>query len=247
MGSIQDMGICVRHWDWSETSQTVSVLTREHGIVRGLAKGSRREKAAFSGGIELLTQGELLAIVKPGGNLATLTGWNLVEPYRGLRERLQAFYAGMYTADLVNHLVLDSDPHPDVFDALGGALAELADPAGPGQATDLVVLKFQWAILGGIGTRPDTERDVVGGQSLDPGEVVRFVPGMGGFTAHDPDGASNGWKVRSSTLDLLRRLPESGQSPDGESVRRAVRLLGAYVHFLIGKELGSLLPVVGDR
>lgn len=245
MASIQDSGICVRHWDWSETSQTVSILTREHGIIRGLAKGSRREKSVFSGGIELLTQGELLAVVKPGGNLATLTAWNLTGPYRGLRERLVAFYAGMYAADLVNHLVLDSDPHPEVFDALEAALTDLAARVEPRAETDMVVLRFQWAVLQGIGTRPDTERDVVQGQELEAGDVVRFVPGMGGFTAHNPDGASNGWKVRSSTLDLLRRLPKADPLADAESVRRAVRLLGAYVHFLIGKELGSLAPVVG--
>lgn len=241
------MAICVRHWDWSETSQTVSLLTREHGVVRGLAKGSRREKGAFSGGIELLTEGQVLAITKSGGTLATLTAWNLVEPFRGLRERLGSFFAGMYLADLVNHLVLDSDPHLEAYDALRVALERLAGSGSASECDRLeTVLGFQWALLGAIGTKPDLTRDVAAGGELETGEVVHFVPGMGGFSRVDPDGPSNGWKVRAATLIALRQM-ESGNGPGGEveTARRGVRFLGAYVQFLVGKQLDTLGPVVG--
>ena len=40
---------------------------------RGLAKGSKREKSNFSGGLEVLTHGEILAIIKPHTELANLT------------------------------------------------------------------------------------------------------------------------------------------------------------------------------
>lgn len=247
MSAVQDIGICVRHWDWSETSQTVSVLTREHGIVRGLAKGSRREKSAFSGGIELLTEGELLAIVKSDRGLATLTAWDLREPFHGLRKRLGAFYGGMYMADLVNHLVLDSDPHSEVYDALQTGLGSLCEPVGDGSRRELVVLRFQWELLGAVGTQPDLERDVSKGGPLESGEVVSFLPGLGGFSGIDPDGAHNGWKARGSTLAMLRSLSDGAGVPaDGESVRRALRLLGAYVHYLLGKELGTLGPLLSE-
>ena len=68
MPAIRDEALCIRHWDWSETSQTVSLFTRTHGLVRGLAKGSRREKSNFSGGIELLTRGQALFILKPAAD-----------------------------------------------------------------------------------------------------------------------------------------------------------------------------------
>lgn len=242
------MAICVRHWDWSETSQTVSLLTREHGIVRGLAKGSRREKGAFSGGIELLTEGQVLAISKGGSTLSTLTVWNLVEPFRGLRERLGSFYAGMYLADLVNHLVLDSDPHPEAYDALRSGLERLAGPEAAEEPNRLsAVLRFQWALLGAVGTKPDLLRDVAIGGELELGEVVHFVPGLGGFSRVDPDGAPNGWKVRLATLSTLRQVEsEVGLGGDGETLRRGVRLLGAYVQFLVGKKLETLGLVVGE-
>lgn len=243
------MGICIRHWDWSETSQTVSILTREHGLVRGLAKGARRERAPFSGGIELLTQGEVMAVRKSSSALATVTSWDLVEPYRALRERLGAFYAGMYLADLVNHLVLDSDPHPEVYASLVTGLGGLCGSAGLSAASrERLVLWFQWSILGAVGTRPDVKRDVATGGTLQQADVVCFIPGHGGFAELGED-EHRGWKVRWSTIDALAGLgdaPEKGEA-ERESVRRAVRLLGAYVHFLIGRELGTLGPVLADR
>ncbi|MHC4990131.1 MAG: DNA repair protein RecO, partial [Planctomycetota bacterium] len=69
MPTIQDQAVCIRHWDFSETSQTVSLLSREHGVIRGLAKGAKREKGTFSGGIDLLTVGEVVAITKRGREL----------------------------------------------------------------------------------------------------------------------------------------------------------------------------------
>src|SRR5690606_40070296 len=81
MPTITDNAVCIRRWDFSETSQTVSLFTREHGILRGIAKGAKREKGNFSGGLDILTRGEVVAILKPGRELATLTAWQLQEIY----------------------------------------------------------------------------------------------------------------------------------------------------------------------
>lgn len=118
MPPIRDQAICIRHWDWSETSQTVSLFGREHGIIRGLAKGAKREKGTFSGGIELLTRGEVLASVKPGRELSTLMSWDLQELFPVLARRLDAHHAGLYIADVVGRMITDSDPHPGLFDAM---------------------------------------------------------------------------------------------------------------------------------
>lgn len=239
MATLRDDAICVRHWDWSESSQTVSLLTREHGLVRGLAKGSRREKGAFSGGIELLTGGELLAISKPRSELLTLTSWDLREPHRGLRESLGAFHAGMYLADLVLGLISDHDPHPAAFEAMGGALERLAAGEGSAGRSLAVVLGAQWAILSETGTKPDLDDDVRTGGPLGDGAVVAFVPGHGGFTGEE----DAGWKVRRETVELLRSLRSgAGEVSAGAPVERAVRLLAAYVEYQTGREFRTFAP-----
>ena len=54
MTSTEDEAICIRHWDFSETSQTVGLFSRTHGLIRAIAKGSRRERGGFSGGVDLI-------------------------------------------------------------------------------------------------------------------------------------------------------------------------------------------------
>src|SRR6187397_1062720 len=104
MSTITDEAVCIRRWDYSETSQTVSLFTAGHGIIRGLAKGAKREKGKFSGGIDLLSRGQVVAIVKTGRELSTLTEWDLLQTYWPLRENLAANRAGHYMADLIHHM-----------------------------------------------------------------------------------------------------------------------------------------------
>ena len=110
MPPVHDIALCIRHWDWSETSQTVSLFTRTHGLIRGIAKGSKREKSNFSGGIELLTRGQALFILKPAADLANLTAWDLQETFPAIRRNLSSFYSAMYMADLLQHI---EDIEPD--------------------------------------------------------------------------------------------------------------------------------------
>ena len=91
MAQVRDQAICIRHWDWSETSQTVSLFCREHGLIRGVAKGAKREKSTFSGGLELMTRGEVVASLKNTDTLSTLTSWNLLETFSASRGSLHGF------------------------------------------------------------------------------------------------------------------------------------------------------------
>ena len=125
MPTISDYAICIRRWDFSETSQTVSLFTRESGIIRGLAKGAKREKGKFSGGFDLLTLGQVVAIVKPGRDLATLTEWDLQETNRHLRANLKVNKTALYIADLIHHMLTDHDPHQALFDQLRGTLDQM--------------------------------------------------------------------------------------------------------------------------
>jgi len=232
MASIRDEGVCVRHWDWSETSQTVTLLTREHGIVRGIAKGARREKGAFSGGIELLTRGEIVYV--PKQSMATLTAWDLLEPFPSVRSSLGAYHAGMYMADLIGQLMHEGDPHPSAYDALVAALRGLS---GAGES-DRALLAFQWAMLDACGYLPEVDKDVRTGRSLPKAATYAFSPSLGGLVADDR-GDGSVWRVRAETVSLLRAIGgEAGGAP--EATARANRLLAAYVRTIVGKEPPSM-------
>jgi DNA repair protein RecO (recombination protein O) len=231
---ITDTAICIRRWDFSETSQTVSLLTREHGIIRGLAKGAKREKGNFSGGLDVLTRGEVIANVKPPGTgreLALITAWHLQDLYRVLRQSLRANRAALYMADLVHHMLEEQDPHPGVFDALAAALEELNDPS----SVEPALLRFQWALLSDAGYQPELMRDAQSGAALPNRATLEFNPRAGGLVSASQ---GEGWRVRRETVATLRAVAagDSIAPHDEESVRRANRLLAAYCREIIGSE-----------
>jgi DNA repair protein RecO (recombination protein O) len=241
--TVTDQAVCIRHWDWSETSQTVSLFSREQGLLRAVAKGARRENAPFSGGLEVLTRGEMVAIVKPSADLANLIAWDLQEVFPALRRSLTAFYSGMYMADVVQSSVTEHDPHPALFDALLDALRTLGD-GRDGAA----VLRLQWAALSEAGYLPELELDVARGTPLERARAYTFLPRLGGFSASTPD-SGPAWRVRAETRDGLRSL--AGDDPGvpadvpPETVERASRLLAIYLREVLAREMPSMQALFG--
>jgi len=242
--TIRDEAVCLRRWEFSETSQTVCLLTREHGILRGLAKGARRDRGRFSGGFDILTRGEIVAITKVGRDLATLTDWHLRDTARALRTSLSANKAGLYGVDLMYHMLTDQDPHPALFDQLVRTLSDLADPGNIGAA----LLRLQWAVAVECGFRPVTDRDARTGEPIPlDARSVTFDPEAGGTIIGR---TTRGWQARRSTMDLLAQieeLPEIGPLPvDADCIDRANRLLAAYLRDILGFELNSTQWCFGD-
>ncbi|MFG0285790.1 MAG: DNA repair protein RecO [Phycisphaerales bacterium JB039] len=223
MATRRDEAICLRQLDWSETSQVVTLLGRQIGLVRALVKGARRERAPYSGGLEVLTRGEMVAIIKASGAMATLTSWDLLDPMNQLRRSLGAHYGAIYLADATQRSLSELDPHPPLYDALVAALGALGDEdAAP------VCLRYLWTLLAQIGYRPDLG---------DPGaaSIVGFDPEAGRLVAR---GGAGSWPVRAATIRALRAL-DAGAAADHATTARALRLLDAYLTRLLGRPLPS--------
>jgi DNA repair protein RecO len=236
MPRLDDQALCIRHWDWSETSQTVSLFGRSLGLVRGLAKGARRERGRFGGGFELMTLGEFQAIGKADGDLLTLTEWTLLESFPRIRTELWANRAAFYLADLLQRLMPPHDPHPETFDAAVRSLRLLGRGVDPIE----VVARFEWAVLEGAGFAPRLE--VPEGST-----AIEFDSAHGGFVeAGTPTPNEAGrWKVRLDTVECLRSIAADAADPLGESeedqqpperLARAARMLAVHLRAVIGEE-----------
>lgn len=242
MPRIKDQAVCIRQIDWSETSQIVVLLTKQQGKLRGLAKGSKRQSPSsiqrFSGGIELLNLGEIVATIKPTTELATLTEWDLQQDFYHLRRNLRAQHLAMYAADITHALLGDLDPHPAVFEALVKLLEAMVDEST--LASSLLV--YQWTLLREVGVQPLLDADVRTGEELADQRVYTFDAEAGGVTMQP--GPSE-WQVRRQTVALLRQVAQGGGAAGDEAgCERANRLLCVYIRAMQGRELPTMRVVL---
>jgi recombinational DNA repair protein (RecF pathway) len=238
-------------------------MTREHGLIRCIAKGSKREKSAFSGGLEIATMGHMVAIVKPDSDLSLLTSWDLLEPMYMLRRSLSRYHASMLMIDLVPRLINDHDPHPEIYDALYNSLLALSseDQCDSPQGIQSQLVWYLWQLLDHTGARPELMVDVVSGAELEEdAQVYGFSPLLGGLTTDPLQGAahrtadrsmmnedrslSDIWRVRRSTVDLMRQLRVGADPSDFREIthNQLVRLGGlliSYIRAMIGSDLAS--------
>jgi len=153
----KDLAICIRAVDYSETSQIVTFFARESGKISAIAKGSKRPKSAFDGPIEMLAYGKIVFADSNKEKLATLTEFQQQPSLLNLHGDLFAMYCCLFGAELLNGLIDDYDPHPELFDSF----IEFLQNANGLQEKDeqrrdmlALLILFQLGLLKEVGLQP---------------------------------------------------------------------------------------------
>ena len=152
----KDTAICIRATDFSETSQIVTFFSREHGKISAIAKGSKRPKSAFSGTIEIFSNGKIVFTDSDKEKLSTLTEFepNYGESAQaGLHKNLLALNCCFFASELLNKLTHDYDPHPELFDSFLQFLQDAKEEKDDKQMLVLLIF-FQLSLLKEIGLQP---------------------------------------------------------------------------------------------
>lgn len=112
--------------DYLESDRIVYALSREKGMIHGLAKGARRSLKRFPGTLEPFCEVILDVFSKPGLDLLRLEEARLINPNLGIRHDLGLYaHAEILIEMLMNHLP-PLDPHPQTYAHLSCALTDCA-------------------------------------------------------------------------------------------------------------------------
>ncbi len=204
-----DQAIVLRLTDYSETSQIVSLCTARHGLVRLIAKGSRRGTSKrFAVGLDSLECGEV-SYAPPRGDaqLGTLTEWVQRDVFAGLRRELARLYGGLYAAELVFALTEENDPHPELFAALRDTLAALAGAGDP----VWLLAGFQADLLKALGYAPNLAQCVGCTRPRVRGAAAYFSATAGGLLCRDCE--MHYVEKRRLSPNLPDTAPRTGDAP----------------------------------
>ncbi len=193
--------VVLRSLRFGEADRVLHLYALDRGRIGAVAKGIRKTKSRFGARLEPLSHVELL-LHQGSGELATVTGVDLVDSHRGAREHPYRLGVALVGAETVLRLFGEQEGHPRVFAALTRFL-ELVDeapsraPARP--ALDPLALAFQLKLLWLAGYLPHLETCVECGAE---GPLVGFSPRAGGAVC------------RSCAADSLALAPVTQQAID---------------------------------
>jgi DNA repair protein RecO (recombination protein O) len=202
--------LVVRTIEVFETSLVATLFTRELGKVAVLAKGARRLKSSFQGGLDLLCVCDIVLFPKGSDALDLLAEAAPVERFASLRRDLAALYAGYYIAELLTGLTDFHDPHPKLFDAARITLRHLGDA----ELRSRRLMRFELACLRALGLMPTLDRCSHCGSDVEPVRgKVSFGLNSGGLvcTACRP-GQPQVAILRIRDLEAMRILASPGSA-----------------------------------
>ena len=241
MPTYRDEAVVLRTHKLGEADRIVTMLSRQHGKIRAVAKGVRRTASRFGARLEPMMVADIqcyvgrsLDIVQQADTLGAY-GAEIADDYA----RYTAGSAMLETADKVT----DDSGSLQQYLLLVGALRSLARREHhPSLTLDSYLLRC----LSIAGWAPTFDVCAITGA---PGPHTVFVPQLGGVVADDvaPPGAP---RLDAATLALLGALLEGRWSDtdaaDERARAQASGIVAAYTQFHLERTLRSLPHVDRD-
>ncbi len=203
MQNVQCEAFVLGVMDYGEADKIVTIFTREHGKLRGLARSAKRSRKRFGGALEPFARLSLQLAMKDG--LSTLNGADIVTVFPNIRRELVKIGHAAYACELVERLVPEAEQNNRLFRLLAAYLEQLDrfenDPSDRRffEANLLKVLGYQPAL--GRCAACDTE--------LADAPDLRFSPSFAGLLCGKC--GKTGKPIAAQTAALLNRAMDTGR------------------------------------
>ena len=240
MSLYRDEAIVLRTQKLGEADRIVTLLTREHGKVRAVAKGVRRTSSRFGSRLEPFMVIDVQ--LYEGRNLDTVTQVEMIAPYaRQLSADYSRYTVGTAMLETVERLVeAEREPSLQQFLLVVGAVRALAESAhAPGLVLDSYLLRAL-SVAGWAPSFTDCARCGA------PGPHRAFAAGAGGAVCpacRPPGSASPAPETLALLSALLTGTWAVADLSDPRHRREANGLVAAFLQFHLERSLRSLRMV----
>jgi len=221
----QQPAYILHHRPFRDSSLILDIVTRDHGKVALVARGSRSSKSRLAGVLRPFLPLRVSWVAR--SDLGTLTGAEAAGSPPGIRGDavLSAFYAN----ELLLNFLHRHDPQPDIF----ALYAEVISRLGSSHDIAACLRAFELELLGLLGYAVSFRCDGTADEELDPERHYHYRIEQGPV----PVDRSEGPMVFKGAV--LRSI-KAQEFENPEVVRAASRLLRQVInHHLGGKELKS--------
>jgi DNA repair protein RecO (recombination protein O) len=249
--------IVLRTHAFGESDKIVTLLTRDAGKLKGIARGAKRSLRRFGGSLELFSHVRVDLRERRTAELAFLERAVLLHPWRRLLTSLERYAAASHVIEVADKLTVEREVGDRLYSVVVASLARL-DRAEPGPLT---LRLFELAALAACGYRYDFASCAACRRVWTGGPPARAYLGEGGVLCSSCVGpAGPAIALSGRAIEELARLAslataavpleggrrsESGDLYDGEPSGAPI---AASVDGEIGRALGVLMvPCLRSR
>jgi DNA repair protein RecO (recombination protein O) len=168
MKTFRAAAIILARTNYAEADRIITFITPDHGKVKAIVKGVRKQKSKLAGGIELFSVSDISFI--PGrGDIDTVVSTRLITHYGHIVKDLDRTNAGYSFIKKLNKATEDA-AESTYFDLLNQAFQALDDPA-----IDLTLVEvwFNAQLLRLAGHTPNLRTDT-SDKKLEPNDTYDF-------------------------------------------------------------------------
>lgn len=191
--------IVLSRFDLGEADRVLTLITPEHGKLKAIAKGVRRQKSRLGGSLEPFA--ELRVQLARGRTFDVVTQVSVGHAWLRLRDSLEPAATAWYLAELADRSLEERHAAEPLYALLRRAY-ELIDA---GMAPGRVARWYEMHLADELGVRPELERCVECDRVLEPDDTFRWVPPLGGVLCQrDPGPPAERTRLSLDALKLLR-------------------------------------------
>ena len=205
MPLIETESLVLKSYNLAEADRIVVFLTREHGVVRGVAKGAKRLKSRFGSGLEPFSEVRATYFQKENIELVSIQRADLIRSSFAVASDPGFLQKFSYLADLLVSFMPPHDPNETIYRMVQACI----DAAAKDRSTlNAIGVYFELWLLKLSGYLPDWTRCDQCGRQLDDAEEANVQANFHVLCANCRRATSN------RTLDATAR----------DAVRKALKL-----------------------
>ena len=152
MSLIETESLVIKTYNLAEADRIVVFLTHDHGVVRGVARGAKRLKSRFGGGLEPFSVVRLTYFQKESAELVSIRQLDLVESYFAAAAQPAFLQKFSYLSELLLAVTPPHDPNKDLYRMFKACIETAAEHA---ESLNSIELYFELWLLRLGGYLPD--------------------------------------------------------------------------------------------
>ena len=171
--------INLKSYNISEADKIIVMYSKEKGLIKGVAKGTKKPSSKLGGRMELLVANKLM--LSKGKNLDTICQAEALNTFFNLRNDINKLFYGMYASEIITNFGVENDPNSsEIYNLFYTFLDELSN-AGKKEQSMLALLKFQLKIMDIAGYSLELSNCLKCSENLKNNDEIYFSIEQGGI------------------------------------------------------------------